>query len=153
MQTFLPFPDFDQTAQVLDKVRLNNQANEAKAILRTLLSGKGWVHHPAVKMWSGYEHALGRYYEAIIREFIRRGGNNTRPENYKEIDFNSGKHPFVADWSFADRGNPPWLGDDRFHSSHRSVLQWKEIVECEPEWYLKFKWKEDPKYSYFWPKL
>ena len=152
MQTFLPFSDFEQNARVLDKIRLNNQANEAKAILRSLLSGRGWIHHPAVKMWAGYEHSLGRYYDSIIGEFIRRGGNNTRPVSYKLINFDSGKNPFTSLWhSIRDNGEPLWLGDDRLHSSHRSVLQWKEIVNCEPEWYLKFNWVEQPKYLYFWP--
>lgn len=148
MQTFLPFADFAETARHLDSRRLNNQVNECKAILRSLITESGWFRHPAVQMWKGHEHALGRYRDAILTEWIRRGGNNSRPMPYWEIDFDLGHR--VA-WETRSESLPPWLGDPRLHSSHRAVLQWKEIVGCEPEWYLKFNWPEQPEYNYFWP--
>jgi hypothetical protein len=62
MQTFLPYPDFSGSALVLDVKRLGKQRVEAIQVLRGLVvPGYGWPHHPAVKMWQGYEEALVRY--------------------------------------------------------------------------------------------
>ncbi|NIR59253.1 MAG: cytoplasmic protein, partial [Gammaproteobacteria bacterium] len=42
--------------------RLGRQRVEAFQVLRGLtFPGYGWRHHPAVKMWAGYEEALVRY--------------------------------------------------------------------------------------------
>jgi len=48
---------------------------------------------------------------------------------------------------------PPWLGDQKFHASHRAALLFKE-----PRFYLKFAWKEEPaipnekgSLPYVWP--
>src|ERR671916_568603 len=62
MQTFLPYPDFLDSARALDQKRLGKQRVETIQVLRGLVQpGYGWRHHPAVKMWSGYEEALVRY--------------------------------------------------------------------------------------------
>ncbi|GAB3960278.1 hypothetical protein GCM10029978_009170 [Actinoallomurus acanthiterrae] len=62
MQTFLPYADFAATARVLDPRRLGKQRVEALQVLRGLtVPGYGWRHHPAVRMWAGYEEALTRY--------------------------------------------------------------------------------------------
>lgn len=47
---------------------------ETLQIVRALTRpGNGWRHHPAVRMWRGYEEALGAYGIAICREWQRRG--------------------------------------------------------------------------------
>lgn len=62
MQTFLPYPDFTASGLVLDQKRLGKQRVETIQVLRGLTQpGYGWRHHPAVKMWAGYEEALVRY--------------------------------------------------------------------------------------------
>src|SRR3954451_3124967 len=62
MQTFLPYAGFTASAEVLDPKRLGKQRVETLQVLRGLtLPTYGWRHHPAVKMWRGYEEALGRY--------------------------------------------------------------------------------------------
>ncbi len=49
MQTFLPYPDFEKSAKVLDRLRLNKQRSETLDILRTLFGDKqGWKNHPSV---------------------------------------------------------------------------------------------------------
>jgi hypothetical protein len=73
MQTFLPYKNFDESARVLDNKRLNEQLFEARQILAALAGRtKGWVHHPATKMWRGYEWTLFDYSEAVARELARR---------------------------------------------------------------------------------
>lgn len=78
MQTFLPYPNFSGSAEVLDPRRLGKQRVEAMQILRALTRPVyGWKHHPAVLMWRGHEEALGAYAVAICREWCRRGHADT----------------------------------------------------------------------------
>lgn len=131
MQTFLPFPSTTKSAACLDRARLGKQRVEARQILAVLRSGShGWQSHPAVRMWAGYEEALGHYSNAVINEWCFRGYRNTMPL-LDLPDF----VPF-----------PPWWGSEDFHSSHRAALLFKA-----PEWYSQFNWAEEPKVEYIWP--
>lgn len=113
MQTFLPVNNLQQNAQYLDSLRLNKQITEALQIYDTLLGkSHGWINHPAVKMWRGYENALLKYAYYCFDEWIKRGGKrNTRltpPSSY---------------------ALPKWFGDERLHSSHRSRLLLKGEID------------------------
>ena len=51
MQTFLPYPDFEASAAVLDDRRLGTPRVETYQILRALTWPRyGWKNHPAVRM-------------------------------------------------------------------------------------------------------
>jgi hypothetical protein len=129
MQTFLPFSDFELSAIALDSRRLGKQRVEAYQILRALAGQtKGWVNHPATKMWRGYEPALRNYLRAMIIEWVRRGYKNTM---------------HVPDYE-ADAVLPPWLGDRALHDSHRSNLKRKD-----PFYYAHFHVPDD--LPYVWP--
>lgn len=74
MQTFLPYPDFYKSAQVLDYRRLGKQRLECKQIFNALEGQPSrWRNHPAVKMWEGCEHQLCAYAIIICDEWIGRG--------------------------------------------------------------------------------
>src|SRR3954467_7485357 len=78
MQSFLPYADFARTAAVLDPRRLGKQRVEAIQILRGLtVANYGWRHHPAVKMWAGYEEALARYGLDICSAWTATGRPDT----------------------------------------------------------------------------
>ena len=145
MQTFLPYPDFEQSVRVLDYRRLGKQRGECLQLLKALgnirdvdlsdvdmtIPAKGWVNHPAAKMWRGYEGALAHYHDACILEWQRRGYQNTmrlrgKPDAGLEM--------------------PPWFGDARFHASHRSNL-----LRKDPAYYAQFGWKEPADMEYVWP--
>jgi hypothetical protein len=130
MQTFLPHPNFRISASLLDRQRLGKQRVEAQQILNALEGKtKGWVNHPATKMWRGYEDALKRYLKCCIDEWVARGYKN-----------NMGvEAPTSAIL-------PPWVGDERVHSSHRANL-----LRKDPTHYGSFGWKEDPTMPYYWP--
>jgi len=132
MQTFLPYPDFRDSAQILDYRRLGKQRLEAKQILNALLptSKSGWRNHPAVRMWEGYEDALRLYHDVMIEEWILRGYNNNMPLY--------GIYPDVF--------LPDWIGDERLHASHRANL-----LRKDPIFYGKYGWSEDPEAPYWWP--
>ena len=120
MQTFLPLPDFEAMACVLDDRRLGRQRAEALMVMRALhREVYGWKRHPAVLMWEGYEEALGAYSRAICREWRARGFADTCED--KILAELPGEPRTQAE--LADAGAlPPWLGDDAFHRSHRSAL-------------------------------
>jgi len=74
MQTFLPFPDFQKSARILDNRRLGKQRVETLQILRALTyPNAAWRNHPAVKMWRNHRHALALYGVTICREWRSRG--------------------------------------------------------------------------------
>lgn len=148
MNTFLPFPDINQSIQCLDYRRLGKQRVEAFQCLcalgdewalniRRLRTGKtepykGWVNHPAVKMWRGHEGALRLYYNQTIREWVSRGYNNTMLYAPPDID----------------ELMPDWWGDGRVHSSHRGRL-----MDKDADWYSQF-FASDPipaEVGYYWP--
>lgn len=130
MQTFLPYADFQATAKVLDSSRLGNQAyNEC----RVLING-GWLNHPASKMWQGYDSALARYAIALLKELESRTG-----QWY-------GDHIAYYNAFIDSDASPPWLGDERVHSSHRAALLHKQR-----SWYSQFNWTEEPSLDYYWP--
>lgn len=130
MQTFLPLPDMVASLSILDNKRLNKQRSEARGILNSIYSENGWWNHPAVQMWVGYEDALVVYGNLAISIWASRGYENNMP-----METVKGKIEL-----------PPWFGDDRFHSSHRSNL-----LRKVPVYYGKFGWTEPPDLPYFWP--
>jgi hypothetical protein len=136
MQTFLPYPDFALSASCLDNKRLGKQRLEVYQILRVLLGGsKGWKHHPAVLQWAGTELQLIKYGLAVCSEWARRGFNDTLQEKISSL---------VC--SEASLQPPVWLGDERYHASHRSNL-----LRKDPVWYGQFGWTEPNDLPYIWP--
>jgi len=136
MQTFLPYPDFAQSAAVLDMRRLGKQRVECKQIINALNgTKKGWQNHPATKMWRGHPGSLALYGRVVCLEWIDRG-------------YNDSLLPFFGDaLCVADRTlNPPWFGNERLHASHRSNL-----LRKFPEHYRQFWPNEPDDLPYYWP--
>ena len=130
MQTFLPYSNFQKTAEVLDWRRLGKQRVEGMQIIKTILTPeqKGWRNHPIVIMWTPYVTALMLYTNTIINEWIKRGYNNNM-ELYK----------------IGSIIMPDWLGNKKFHASHRANLLRKDYGH-----YSQFGWDENPKSPYVW---
>lgn len=119
MQTFLPYADYAASAQVLDRQRLGKQRVENLQIMTALMTGKGWVSHPATLMWRRYEQSLLDYQFAICREWISRG--------YKDTCFAKTKDIYIKHrWWSEELGKPYWNGSERFHMSHQSNLLRKD---------------------------
>jgi hypothetical protein len=133
MQVFLPYPSFEKSLQCLDYRRLGKQRVEAGQIINILTgktSSKAWRNHPAVLMFKGYENSLKIYYNLCLTEWIKRGYKNNMI--YHVIN--------------GPVKNPPWLGNDNFHASHRSNLLRKDY-----NYYSKFGWIEKIDLPYYWP--
>jgi len=135
MQTFLPVPNFKRSAQILDYQRLGKQRVEAYQILNILTGtnlNSRWKNHPIIKMWIGYNNALGYYMNCMIKEWIKRGYKNTM----KLYDLSP----------FQDIKYPKWLGNNEFHASHRSNL-----LRKDRNYYSQFGWNEPDNLPYIWP--
>ena len=128
MQTFLPYESFRESAKVLDWRRLGKQRVEGMQIIQTIEKQNGWKHHPIVKMWTPYVPALKQYTNIIITEWIGRGYNN----NMEFYDIDNVEYP-------------DWLGNEKFHASHRANLLRKDF-----DWYSQFGWTENSESPYLW---
>jgi hypothetical protein len=162
MQTFVPLTSsFEDIARTLDRARLNKQALEGWQILMTLLEldpqgnhrvPRGWVNHPAVKMWRGHEITLYLYIQAMVEEWKRRGYKSTIGDKAKETI-----RVAIAAGVLDPKGSTPpsWVSDSqtfkKVAASHRAALLSKDY-----EWYSQFEWPEDTgsrpeAYDYVWP--
>lgn len=148
MQTFLPLPSMTRSAKALDNQRLGKQRVEAFQILNALNGlTKGWVNHPATRMWRGYEEALNFYGRIICEEWIRRGFKDTMSQR-----FVLKPEPLIMSERFVLTSDPvifpPWFGDPEFHRSHQSNLVRKNPV------YYGSKFPDVPDdLPYVWPDL
>jgi len=135
MQTFLPYPDFKESARVLDNQRLGKQRVETLQILKALtLPEYGWKNHPATKMWRGFERYLVWYGLAICLEWRARGYKDTCLEKISAFEHGQ------------PLSKPKWIGDDAIHASHRSNL-----LRKDPQFYARYAWTEPHDLPYVWP--
>jgi len=135
MQTFLPYIDFVASAKALDNKRLGKQRVETLQLLKSLtIPSYGWKHHPASKMWRGYEQTLVDYGRAVCIEWLRRGFKDTC---LSQIAMFAEPHVVAP--------IPPWLNDD-FCRSHQSNL-----IKKDPAFYGP-KFPDVPaNLPYIWP--
>ena len=163
MQTFIthkPIPElldpFIHTARSLDYRRLGKQRVECKQIMFALgvedpeERGRGWVNHPATKMWRGYEDTLRVYAIDICKEWIRRGYKDTLLSWFEDQKL---RVEYLAAKRRGSLGNtmtvPDWLqgqAGDAFVDAHRSNL-----IRKDPDYYgPKFPGVPDH-LEYIWP--
>jgi hypothetical protein len=148
MQTFLPYPEFAESAAVLDQRRLGKQRVEVIQIVRALtVPTYAWKSHPAVLMWQGYEEALGAYGVAIVAEWCRQGFGDTCEATIRADLDAAGVRALRTQAELAAAGElPPWLGDEALHRSHRSAL-----VRKDPEHYRPLFPHVPDDLPYVWP--
>ena len=138
MQIFLPYENMYESLMSLDNKRLGKQRVEAYQIIsaitqRPKLDGtpyKGWLNHPCTVMWREYLSALKVYYNYSIDVWVSRGFKNTmeyEPIHEDEVEL------------------PPFIGNEKFHASHRSNLLKKDF-----DFYSKHGWTDDPSNPYVW---
>jgi|TARA_R110000823_G_C15834743_1_gene490574 hypothetical protein len=140
MQTFLPTSDFRDSARLLDYKRLGKQRVEGMQLLNAMqpdYDKKGWLNHPAKKMWEGYEDALKQYVNTMIAEWKQRGYNNTMKFYDVPLDYKL----------------PPWLGNNRIHKSHRMNLLRKDFQFYSQHWPEEAiaHANDIESYPYYWP--
>lgn len=141
MQTFLPYPDFKLSSEVLDLTRLGCERSETKQILSVILEGptstSSWRNHPAVIMWKRYPYALALYGQQMCKTWVLKGKNDSLLPYFTQL---------VE--TITDHSMPWWLGNKLFHKAHRSKL-----VSKLPEHYSSI-FKDvnmDDSLPYLWP--
>lgn len=149
MQTFLPSMDFDQSAAMLDSLRLGKQIMEAGQILRSLATGTGWHNHPATKMWAGHEAALYDYATACNDEWETRprkdGTMRDRHGAYSRIEDEFGIAGKIIPFAAFTNEQPEWMGG-KIHVTHQSNL-----VRKDPEHYRTYFPDVPDDLEYYWP--
>lgn len=146
VNTFLPFgsrrnplKSIVKSVKCLDDRRLGRQRAEGKMILSALdsrrlgIEKKGWVNHPAVIMWEGYDNLLKIYINECINEFVRRGKNNNMP--LYDVDHNTLSTPW-------------WFGWKKFHMSHQAALVIKDAKYYGDMFDVPKKYLDN---GYVWP--
>ena len=142
MQTFIPVPDFNESAQAMDLKRLGKQIIESQQIFKALsLPEYGWKNHPATRMWDGHRLALVKYTKAFNREWFER--RNAHHGAYLNL-LNIMKQ---VDVSLEEFELPEWWGRQDVHDSHKSNL-----VRKFPEHYAKFWPEVSDDIPYVWPR-
>jgi hypothetical protein len=146
--TWMTYPSFGKTARDLTNEILKQQMGEVCDIF-DILTGLKPEHeranHPAVKMWEGYEFALGIYGMCLGQEFTFGRGYAEATEFWylsKGIREIKRSEP---DFAYEP---PPWMFDVDVLLSHRSNLARRHPVT------FRSKWKNCPKdWPYLWPVL
>lgn len=149
MQTFLPYPDFAETARVLDRKRLGSQRVEAMQLFNALtVPGHGWRRHPAAKMWQGYEEAIVRYTLTMCEEWVGRGYGDSVAVKITENAADRLDLTVVRSQAQLRKARklPRWLGDASFHRSHQSNL-----VRKDPAYYKPIFGEVPDDLDYVWP--
>lgn len=156
MQTFVPFPEIQKSAAVLDDKRLGKQRVEAMQILNALActneKSRGWKNHPATVMWKGYRSGLVFYTYCMVWQW-KFWGFQDSVESFLDGAYHE---DLIQAKQFRRRGIswqklvedkilPPWFGGP-IHSTHRSALLAKDPIH-----YSQFGWEEIPTIQYFWP--
>lgn len=166
MQTFLPYPDFVESARALDTKRLMKQTVETYQLILVFTELKpvkdesgatitfesrvprGWTNHPMAKMWRGHELALSRYQAACGAELRTRLTKSGRPYAVSSVIRSNWAlwHAIERGWEPSTELSPAWLGRDDVHGSHRGNL-----LRKDPIFYGQYGWTDDPESAYVWP--
>lgn len=139
MNTWHPYENHRVSAHVLSARHLGQVLGDCTTLIFILsgeLSGGGRQFDTLVQMWTGSEHSLCLYTDAILRELHERGYYEEVPSPLEDKE----KWPVRESWSLQDFRSPVWLGDVRFHCSQRASL-----LASDPEWYGQMAWDEPPR--------
>jgi len=112
MNTFLPYPNFHESAQCLDDYTLVRQNNDNYQIIN--LIEQGYYSSSILSMWKGHEHFLACYGLVICTECRKR--------NFRDDLFNFFEEKAYRNYAHQFQNVPPWLGDWNFHQSNRARL-------------------------------
>lgn len=98
---------------------------------------QGWVHHPAVLMWKGYELSLLEYQEATCAEWVARGNKDTCLIKSQVL-----LEPYM---DTLNKSTPEFINDCDVHRSHKSNLIRKDEAFYGAIWKgipndLPYKW-------------
>lgn len=144
MITYLPYREYDKTAEVLTDFDLQKQTLHVIMLLNALhetdeQNVRAWGNHPAAAMWRGYEVQLSLYGLAMCAAEMERGFSGSE-ERSKRMQWHYDTATFPDDFKME---KPPWYEAPELitwvERTHRSAL-----ISREPAWYSKI-WPEIPR--------
>lgn len=179
MQTFLPYPDFKQSAACLDNKRLGKQRVECLQILKALACGQyqcvrcksgrtsdaipcntcgrymfrktPWYNHPAVQMWKDKKHALALYACHICFEWRKRGYiDNVVQQVCSIMGWTNDLEISLRELSF-DALYPKYDYPIWLGNAEFHASHRSNLLRKNPEHYKQFNWSEPNNLSYIWP--
>lgn len=135
MQTFLPYPDFKKSAQVLDRQRLGKQRVEAKQVLQAILNvdkfgmkgntGQSFTNHPILEMWQANPEVLLTYTWHMCKEWKARGYQDSIMtwlfSVAGRLDLPMMPYPVLIERDLM----PWWFRHRKLHELHRANLMMK----------------------------
>lgn len=157
MQVFLPEQSYRSCARVLDQKRLVKQLLEGRQILSALAGEtKGWVNHPATRMFSGAENELVLYLYEIKEEMNRRGykwENNWsiisetftrafKDNEFTDPDYLKPGHPENHRLIITHRGRLYEKAPELYPQYAREAKAYREFVCCDR---CNYYWPTHPK--------
>ncbi len=169
VNTFVVHSDLSRSAELLDSVRLNKQAVEARQIISILEQLEALHPKPPPKF--GTWEAKKKWRDEALAKSQKKIGWARHPAVLMWIGFTLGlKYYFnccLKEWQARGKNNyimkiyelpdevielPFWVGMEKIHKIHRASLVLKEIQRNEPIWYLGQKiFKEAPPFvDYIW---
>lgn len=121
MQTFLPYPDFEKSAAVLDSRRLGSQIMEVNTLLGALheTNNGGYRNHVVTRMWAGHELALCGFGFACHEEWERRYKRRkdlVKLEEHMEL---------ASSGDLENMEKPAWFGRPEVHVAYQRLLLFK----------------------------
>lgn len=174
MQTFLPYPDYAESARCLDDRRLNKQTVEVYQILHALQQGpyQQLMELPDMSLtWCSCEES---YYKQLLKGSRRLTPWYNHPATQMWLGYSDslvvyglrcciewkkrGKNStmfnkimsFTSEtWKQTDLyvpPTPPFIGCEAFHDSHKSNL-----LRKSPTYYSQFGWTVPNNLPYVWP--
>ena len=129
LQTWLPYPNYAESAHVLDTKRLSKQRTNVLEILDVLHEvnqQSKFYEHPVIEMWRGYEPQLCEYGLVVCEEYKSRG-------HLEKCSARVSWHLDCATSGEFTMNKPPWFGHPGIHVSHRSAL-----LRKDPDYYWRF---------------
>ena len=150
MQTFLPEHTFVECAAVLDQKRLVKQLLEGRQIMAAMTgNSKGWVNHPATRMWAGHGGMLYYYLSCMRNEMDRRGYK--WENNWHAIEM------MYSTYFQDEKQYPDWMLSVEYNkivNTHRANLHIK-APELYPQYAIEtINYRNDvccDRCNYYWP--
>lgn len=130
VETWLPYPNYAESAHVLDTKRLSKQranVNEIMDVLHEINQESKYYEHPVIEMWRGFEPQLCEYGLVCCEEWRKRS------RKYDKLADRIRWHMDCATAGDYTLDKPPWFGNLEFHLAHQSNL-----VRSDPDYYWKF---------------
>jgi hypothetical protein len=172
MQTFLPYPNFAQSAACLDNKRLGKQRVEVLKILNALAKGpqhcpvcltgpidQRVCYHPelaakklhghAIKTTAWYNHPATQMWLGYTDRLVAYGMiicDEWIKRGFKDTCRDKIQAMLLKAPTSHIGQTPTWLGREDFHSAHKAALLAKDYSH-----YKTFGWTETPALNYIWP--